>query len=244
MGKEGLSRTELLEDAAEEALDLVFSEEETPLQEILLEQLAKVIASSGRSVLTTLRERSGLLPNGRTVLGTLVDPLGLWRTSPLVRMNELDEKTVETTEKLVALLQKQVRDSGNPLFDLSTLSQEESMALASILARKVWERRMAVMQTSNRFVRKFLVLFAEKLERGERDSRRLPAISSSSSFESNNGEGTGRVGQTPLLQEKSHPSPSPSSRRLQEARRRLDSLQDGSDAVAVVPEVVPVKNTL
>jgi hypothetical protein len=170
----------LLEESAEQILDLVLVEEETPLQAILLEQLVKIMASNSRSFLTQIRERSGVLPSGRTVLGTIIDPLGVWRTSPLVRMNEKDEATVETTRKLAALIAKQVEKSKNPLFDLSTLSREESLALASILGRKVWERRNGVVQTTSRFAQKALELTAQKLERGERDTRRLPPTTSSS----------------------------------------------------------------
>jgi ABC1 atypical kinase-like domain len=181
LGKENSSRVELLEDSAERILDLVLVEEETPLQSILLEQLVKILASNSRSFLTRIRERSGVLPSGRTVLGTIIDPLGVWRTSPLVRMNEKDEATVETTRKLAALIAKQVEQSKNPLFDLSTLTREESLALASILGRKVWERRNGVIQTTSRFAQKALELTAQKLERGERDTRRLPPPQSSSS---------------------------------------------------------------
>jgi hypothetical protein len=107
LGREDSTRMELLEGAADQILDMVFTEEESPLQEIFLEQLAKIITSSSRTIFSDLKERSGVLPSGRTVLGTIVDPFGLFRTSPLVRMNALDESTVETTRKLVALAQKQ-----------------------------------------------------------------------------------------------------------------------------------------
>jgi hypothetical protein len=172
LGKENVSRSVLLEEAADQVLDLVFTEEETPLQQIVLEQLAKIISASGRTIWTELRERSGTLPSGRTRLGALVDPLGLWRTSPLVRPNELDEKTVETTRKLLDLMRRQVRDSNNPLFN--SLSRDDTLEFSSILVRKVWAKRGGVLQTSNRFARTLLQLTADQLERGERDSRRLP----------------------------------------------------------------------
>ena len=79
---------------------MLATEEETPLQEIFIEQLAKIITSSTRSAWSEIRERSGKLPSGRTVLGTLVDPLAVFRTSPIVRVNEHDERTVETTRTL------------------------------------------------------------------------------------------------------------------------------------------------
>jgi hypothetical protein len=179
LGQEDISRTQLLEKAADQLLDLVFTEEETPLQDILLEQLAKMTAANSRSILTELRERSGTLPSGRTLLGTILDPLGFWRTSPLVRMNDLDHKTVDTTRKLLALAQNQAKSStsGRPeLLDLSTLNQGEVVEISSMLVRKVWERRGGVLVTGGRFARKLLELTAEKLERGERDTRKLPPV--------------------------------------------------------------------
>ena len=174
LGKENLSRIEILDDIAEQVLNLVFTENETPLQMIFIEQMAKILSSSGRILLTQIREQSGLLPSGRTRLGELLDPLALWRTSPLVRANEQDERIIETTEKLVTLMQRQLQISGKPLFDLTSLTIEESFELTSILIRKVWARRYGVLQTSNRFARQLLHLTANRLESGERNTRRLP----------------------------------------------------------------------
>lgn len=173
LGKGPLSRTQRLEQAADQILDLVFTEDETPLQDILLEQMAKIAASTSRTVFTELRERSGTLPSGRTILGTIVDPIGFWRTSPLVRPNDLDAKTVEMTRKLLSLVQYQVQNSNSDV-DLSKLSREEVVEISSMLVRKVWAKRRGVFQTGNRFSRKLLELTAAKLERGERDTRRLP----------------------------------------------------------------------
>ncbi len=136
LGKNNFTRTELLDETTDQIMDLLFSDEETPLQQILLEQVAKVVTSSGRYILTNVREQSGILPTGRTLLGTLVDPLGFWRTSPLVRMNELDEKTINTTRQIVQLFQEQAQKTNNPVFDLSNLSREETTGIASMLVRK------------------------------------------------------------------------------------------------------------
>ena len=170
LGKEDMSRADVLEGATDQILDLVFTEEETPLQDILLEQLAKITAASSRSIWTELRERSGTLANGRSLLGTLVDPIGLFRSSPLVRMNDMDVKTVDTTRRLLALAQEQTRasNSASPDFDLSKLSTEEVVQVSSMLVRKVWSKRAGVLSTSGRFAQKLLLLTADKLERGER----------------------------------------------------------------------------
>jgi hypothetical protein len=66
---------EMLEKVSDQVLDIVLTDEETPLQQILIEQLVKVVTANARMIWTEARLRSGVLPSGRTLLGTLVDPL-------------------------------------------------------------------------------------------------------------------------------------------------------------------------
>lgn len=174
LGKEDLSRTKMLEEAAEQVLDLIFCEEETPLQRIIVEQVAKIIGAQSRALWSNIKSASGVLPSGRTTLGTLVDPLGLWRTSPIVAVNNMDTQTIETTQKLITLVQTQVQKSNNPMFDLSTVSREEAVELAAILGQKVWERRNGVVKTGNRLATQLLKITAKKLEDGERETVQLP----------------------------------------------------------------------
>jgi ABC1 atypical kinase-like domain len=199
-----ISRVQQLEEITDQVLDLVFSVDETPIQQIVLEQVAKIVSANSRYALTEIRERSGILPTGRTVLGTIIDPLGLFRTSPLFRTNELDERTVEMTQQLVQLLddirQRQIDqeirkrqaqiDAGIAVEPISesgssvpsstfgfNLSRDESIEFAQLLVRKVWDRREGIVFTSNRFIRTLLSLTADQLERGERDTRRVPSLS-------------------------------------------------------------------
>ena len=215
LGKEGMSRTRLLEDAADQLLDIIIAEEETPVQEILIEQLAKIVTSSSRSIWSQVRERSGTLPSGRSVLGTLVDPLGLFRTSPLVQMNDLDHKTVDTTRKLISLMQNQLATE-NDLLDLSKLKQEDVIELSSILARKVWDRRLGFVKTGSRFASKLLQLTADKLEKGERASVTLPIRPAMEEPKMD------KTVERPLLQQTAG---TPSSQRLDAARNRLADLE-------------------
>jgi len=165
------SASDKVNNLADQILDLLASEEETPLQKIFTEQLAKIITSNTRSLWTEARERSGTLPGGRSVLGTIVDPLGLFRTSPIVRMNGLDEKTVETTRNLVALFQDNLEQSNsNESFDASSLSRQELIELSTTLVNKVWTRRSGILKTSSRLANQLLKLTADKLERGERET--------------------------------------------------------------------------
>lgn len=165
------TRAEVIEGLADQVLDLLASEEETPLQGIFIEQLAKIITSSSRTVWSDLRERSGVLSNGRTVLGTLVDPLGVFRTSPVVRANQLDERTVETTRNLLNLL---TTTSGPSALDASTLTNAEVVEISSIIVRKLWEKRSGVLATSNRLATQLLQLTANRLESGEREILVVP----------------------------------------------------------------------
>jgi len=222
LGQENITRVELLEQSADEILDLVFSEEETPLQEIILDQTAKIVASSGRTLFSQLSERSGVLPSGRTLLGSIIDPLGVFRTSPLVRPNDLDDRNVETMLKLIELARKQAAANKNPMFDLRDISRDEAMVLSSIVARKFWERRRGLVQTGNRFVRRSFQLIAEQLEKGERDTRVLPE----------------REGQEKI--EDSDFSP---SKRLEEARRLLAGAQREEEADSPAPQAASFRRT-
>jgi len=175
LGKDS-TRAETVENVAEQVLDLLATEEETPLQEIFIEQLAKIITSSTRSAWSDLRERSGKLPTGRTVLGTLVDPLGVFRTSPIVRVNELDERTVETTRNLIELLASTSSQSADSNVDISELTSAEIVEISSIIAQKLFDRRSAVVKTSNRLAMQLLELTAARLEKGgDRDIVVVPS---------------------------------------------------------------------
>jgi hypothetical protein len=156
---------------------LLVTEEETPLQSIFIEQIAKIMSASSRGIWSELRERSGTLPSGRSVLGTIVDPLGLFRTSPVVRMNSLDEETIESTRNLINLLNEQSSLNEGTSTDVSNLSGPEVQQLASTLVSKVWNRRSGILKTGNRLGTKLLQLTADKLETGEREILILPSAS-------------------------------------------------------------------
>lgn len=182
------TRTELIDDLVNQVLDLVATEEETPLQTIFIEQLAKIISASSRSIFTEIRERSGVLPSGRTVLGTIVDPFGLFRTSPVVRTNALDEKTIETTRNLIKLLSDQAEASGSATFNASDFSATEVQELSSKLVRNVWVKRTRIAKTGNRLALKLLQLTADKLETGERDILVLPTATDDNNNEQSDGK--------------------------------------------------------
>jgi len=214
------TRAEIIEGLADQVLDLLASEEETPLQQIFIEQLAKIITSSSRTAWSNLRERSGVLSNGRTVLGTLVDPLGVFRTSPVIRANALDERTVETTRNLLKLLTS-TTTSGSSALDVSTLTNTEIVEISSIIVRKLWEKRSGVLATSNRLAMQLLQLTANRLERGEREILVVPTGKADEPVEN---DGAIHV-KNESSKNKSVMKPKASSDRLAVARRILETVE-------------------
>ena len=165
-------RTDQINDLADQILELLATEEETPLQTIFVEQLAKILSSSSKSNWKQLRDSSGTLPSGRTVLGTIVDPLGLFRTSPMIQMNDFDTTTVETTRRLLELFQQQQQASTSTSdamsMDINSLTTQELTELSSTLIQKVWSKRNGIAFTTRRLANQLLTVTADQLERGER----------------------------------------------------------------------------
>ena len=225
-GANATTSVDQLDQVADQILDVLLTEEETPLQKILIEQVCKILAANTRSLWTEARERSGVLPTGRTVLGTLVDPLGVFQTSPLVNANDQDEKIVQTTQDLVDIIRNsQSKNEGTDMtsgVDIQSLNNEELLAFSRILSAKLWERRSAFIKSSNRFVNQMLELTVTRLESSERvpvgERTQTVGVSSSSEPEVNND-----INASPFTSssnsEKEAPSP-----RLQEARDRLNTL--------------------
>ena len=231
LGKEELTRTELLEAAADQVLDIIITDEESPFQEILLEQLAKIVAANSRSIWTEARERSGTLPSGRSVLGAIVDPLGLFQSSPIVNTCDRDQKTVETTRKLIELLQRQVSASSSTgLVDFSDLQQDEIVELSAILARKVWSRRVSFLRTGSRFATKLLEQTAGRLESGERIRRPNRIAVDQTVEESPQAATTSDVGV--VIPTEAKKDDKEVSERLLKARNRLVQLNEAEDVIA------------
>ena len=173
LGTGDKSRTEQVNDLADQILELLATEEETPLQTIFVEQLAKILSSSSKSSWKQLRDSSGTLPSGRTVLGTIVHPFGLFRTSPMVPMNDFDTTTVETTRRLLELFQQQQQQqqqstSSRNNMDINSLTTQELADLSSTLIQKVWSKRNGIAFTTRRLANQLLTVTADQLERGER----------------------------------------------------------------------------
>jgi len=175
---------------------------------------------------SSLRERSGLLPSGRSVFGTLVDPLGLWRTSPAVQLSELDKQTISTTRNLIQLLQKRSVTDGDSI-DVASLSNDEVVGLSRTLIRKIWDRRISFAKIGRRLAAKLIDLTADKLQEGER-----PAAASGILDDRGPNAATGILDDrgptaaTGILDDRGPTAVIKSSSRIDKARRLLAELEN------------------
>ena len=144
-----------VEVRAERAADAVldFLREDTPASRLVTEQLVIVLAASSRQAWADLRERSGTLPFGsesasqRSVLGTLIDPLGLFRTSALVNNDERDLMAIDAVATLAPRATALLTEGGG---SGATPSDDELRQLAQALAVKAWARRDDLQAVSRR----------------------------------------------------------------------------------------------
>jgi len=152
-----------IDKAADQLFDLLVTEEASPLQAIVLEQLARLLNAGVRNSWKDLRDRSGRLSNGRSVLGTLVDPLGIFANSDLVALDKTDMRALAASQTLVEILQKQTSIETN---GLQSMKPEEMREVAQVVTRKLWSNRRRLALTSNRLAVVSLLQTLDRLEKG------------------------------------------------------------------------------
>merc|ERR1712157_705804 len=208
-----------LETAADQILDLIVTEDETPLQTIIIEQLAKIITASSKSIWKDIRKSTGMLPSGRSILGSVIDPLGLWRTSPLVSMTDNDLLILESTRKVIELLSSADSSNQDLMNTVSELSNEEVLELSSLLVQKIWNKRLGVVNTSRRLAFELIKVTADTLERGDRST----IMADDDHIEES-------------IMSRTLMNHSDGSSRLENAKKMLDDLQreENSDAEVVI----------
>jgi len=154
-----------LEQAADAILDLLLAREASPLQSIAIEQCALLLGAAGREAFSDLRKRSGSFSVdgtdanavGRSRRGLVLDPLGLFRGSPLIENDERDAQALAAATKLAALADELLpagldgtgRAGGKA--DALLLSPQELRELGSMLAFKVVDRRDDLQVVMRRF---------------------------------------------------------------------------------------------
>jgi len=165
------------EAAADLLLDLLLDPEESPLQSLVLEQAALILAASTRDTFASLRSASGTIgvsqtldsasPDGagpasgvevrpsqrpRSALGLVLDPLGIFRDSPLIVNDSRDDMALGAARKLA--------DMASELFPraegTAAPSPADSQQLARVLAQRLWSRRQELPALSRRLALKIL----------------------------------------------------------------------------------------
>ena len=144
---------------------MLTSQPPTPLSDLVTEQLVLVLAAGTRDIFARVRERSGRLPGpggaegeGRSVLGTVLDPLGVFRGSPLVQNDERDRAALAAAAELAAIGNNLLGSGSAPELAAggggvtgslisgsaapsSPVSAPEAQKLATALTRKAFARR-------------------------------------------------------------------------------------------------------
>lgn len=159
-------------------LDLLLTAEATPLQSLVFEQAAKISAATVRKSWSEARRASGAMSlpaDQRSVLGYAVDPLGLFKGSALVEVDDIDERALAASEKLLELLNTNA-DALPLASSVGDLSSAELSNLARILAPKLWERRAALLLSANRFTALLLSQAARRLETSSKRRTAAPAM--------------------------------------------------------------------
>ena len=171
-----------LEAAVDTIVDLLLAREASPIQTIAIEQLALLTGAAGRARWADLRKQSGspgLEPlSDRSRLGALVDPLGLFRNSPLVENDERDMEALAAAAKLAELANELLPSGGGSSSSASgggggeeetpLLAPEELQQFNTLLLRKTWERREDLQLVARRFTAKLLDQTAQRVLNSKR----------------------------------------------------------------------------
>jgi ABC1 atypical kinase-like domain len=224
-----------IEQAAVTLVDLLVADEPsldpeslTPLQKLVLEETAKILGASARSTLSVLREASGKLPTGRSLLGSLFDPLGLLRNSALLSPDELDQKVLDAATKLVRLLQSVAVSGGNQHADadedidwmnMIDMTPDDARRLASSVARKLWDKRRGLTILGGHLTYIMLKQTASRLDAPSPSTSNVNARATSSDpFASRTGGSSASSGEREVVSV-------PESERLLRARKIVQQTQ-------------------
>lgn len=163
------SAARIAEQAADALLDLLA--EDTPASRLVAEQAVLVAGAAARNAWSDVRARSGQIQGqDRSLLGALVDPLGLFRRSPLISNGERDRAALAAAEqlgeKLAALAAEGLPAAGNGgggggVADAAVDRRE----LLDALVRKLYERRGDVQRASRLIALEALDQAAKRLAR-------------------------------------------------------------------------------
>jgi hypothetical protein len=154
--------------AADALLDLLA--EDTPASRLLIEQLVLVSGAATRQRWSELRAASGRLQPDRSRLGAIVDPLGLFRASPLVANDARDEAALRAADKLAALAAQLLAEAPPAGGAAPAVDRQE---LVRALVGKAYERRDDLRRVSRRIAVEALDQAALRLVRQGREAIEL-----------------------------------------------------------------------
>ena len=137
-----------IDEVTDQMFDYLFpiGNEITPIQRILIEEISKLIGSSSRMAFQKLRQVTGILPSGRTVLGLILDPIGLFNHSLLIEVDDYDLKIIETITKLYEMI---TEETGIQYNFIQNLTVEEGREIIITLSNKIWQRRSQISHVSS-----------------------------------------------------------------------------------------------
>lgn len=137
----------------------------TPLQRLVLEEVGKILGAGARRTFSTVKESSGRLPTGRTLLGTVIDPLGIFSTSTLVEVDDADERTLEAAGKLLEIVQSAGGSSKVTANVLKDITPADARKLAASVSRILWEKRVELTVLTGHLAYVMLRQTARRLEK-------------------------------------------------------------------------------
>lgn len=160
-----------LEESTEKLVDLLLGNSNdnsiTPVQKLLLEEVAKISGAGARNFWTQLRHQSGRLPNGRTLLGAAVDPLAIFSGSKLLEVDDYDKNTLETTTALVDIINQNLRNAN---VDVGNVTPQQANKILQLLVQKLWQRRFQVVSLGGNFLSLLLKQSADRIDKGSSQS--------------------------------------------------------------------------
>lgn len=139
----------------------------TPLQRLVLEEVGKILGATARRTFSSVKESTGRLPTGRTLLGTIIDPLGIFQSSSLVEVDESDERILEAAGKLSEILRNanggtKMAANANMLQDITPA---DARKLAVSVSNRLWENRSELTVLTGHLAYVMLRQTARRLEK-------------------------------------------------------------------------------
>ena len=131
-----------LERLASQIVDLLLAREGSPLQDLLLDEAARLADASTRDQFDRLSSLVSSAASSAPALVTLLDPLGVVRGSaPLLGKYEEDERVLEAAAALSAPLLQALPDSSDEWAKLFSSEDDAQGKLVRFVAGRLWERR-------------------------------------------------------------------------------------------------------